>query len=138
MVIRSIRFKERAMEEMRGSDALAIGFIQAFCYTPWHLKVRFYNSRGGYFKGLDRKLAAKYSFLLSIPVIGGATLLEGVGLIKNGMGEIESIELILGTLASMVAGYFAIKLLLKVIDNERLSFFAYYCWIIGFLTIIFG
>ncbi|HKL76202.1 MAG TPA: undecaprenyl-diphosphate phosphatase, partial [Halanaerobiales bacterium] len=72
----------------------------------------------------------------SVPVIGGATLLKIKDLATTGMGNITSLELIVGTLSAAVAGYFSIKLLLKLINKEKLSIFAYYCWILG-LGIIF-
>ncbi|WP_027338753.1 undecaprenyl-diphosphatase UppP [Halonatronum saccharophilum] len=130
-----VRVKERVMQEMNWSDSLVVGFAQAFAIFPG-ISRSGSTIVGGLFKGLDRKLAAKYSFLLSIPVIGGATILESIDLMKEGMGDISFMELGIGTFISMVSGYFAIKLLLKVINKERLSLFAYYCWLLGFITIL--
>lgn len=129
-----IAIEERELEDMNLVDAVVVGCAQAFAIIPG-------VSRSGstivvgLFKGLDRKLAAKYSFLLSVPVIGGATLLQVKDLVTVGLNNITLMELMIGTLSATIAGYFSIKLLLKLINQEKLSMFAYYCWILG-LTVI--
>jgi len=125
----------RNLAEMKLSDAIVVGVAQALAIVPG-ISRSGSTIVAGLVKGLDRKLAAKYSFLLSVPVILGATLFEfkdimTVGLVNNSIGE-----LFFGTLASMIAGYFAIKLLVRLINQERLSFFAYYCWGLGLLIIL--
>src|SRR6056297_492100 len=130
-----IEIKQRDMEDMHLADSIVVGFAQAFAIIPG-ISRSGSTIVGGLFKGLNRQLAAKYSFLLSVPVIGGATLVKIKDLATTGMGNITSLELIVGTLSAAVAGYFSIKLLLKLINKEKLSIFAYYCWILG-LGIIF-
>lgn len=130
-----IEIKERNMEDMEISDSIVVGFAQAFAIIPG-ISRSGSTIVGGLFKGLNRQLAAKYSFLLSVPVIGGATLLKVKDLVTTGMGSITTLELLIGTLSAAIAGYFSIKLLLKLINKEKLSIFAYYCWILG-LAIIF-
>ncbi|MGM0508972.1 MAG: undecaprenyl-diphosphatase UppP [Fusobacteriota bacterium] len=132
-----IENKRRKMEEMNWTDAIVVGFAQAFAIFPG-ISRSGSTIVGGLFKGLDRKLAAKYSFLLSIPVILGATLIETLDLIKSGLGDLNYIYIGVGTFSSIISGYFAIKLLLKLIDKERLSIFAYYCWGLGFIIITFN
>jgi undecaprenyl-diphosphatase len=89
----------------------------------------------GLFAGLDRKTAAKFSFLLSIPAIVGAELLH---LIKSTDQAIMITKATLfGTLASFITGYFALVILLKIINNGKLHFFAPYCTIAGFSVIIY-
>lgn len=118
------------------SDSLAVGFAQAFAIIPG-ISRSGSTIVAGLLKGLDRKTAAKFSFLLSIPVILGATLLQIKNFTTVGLGEINLVEVLAGTLAAMISGYFAIGLLVKLIKQERLSLFAYYCWGLGLLIILF-
>ncbi|WP_408954898.1 undecaprenyl-diphosphate phosphatase [Natroniella sp. ANB-PHB2] len=130
-----VELKRRNLDEMKVSDSLIVGFAQAVAILPG-ISRSGATIVTGLFKGLDRKLAARYSFLLSIPVIAGASLIQAVDLVRMGMGEIGLLELTLGTVTSAVSGYFAIRLLLKLINQERLSIFAYYCWTLAILIIL--
>ncbi|GAB6137580.1 undecaprenyl-diphosphate phosphatase [Halanaerobaculum tunisiense] len=125
----------RRMEDMTAKDSLLVGFAQALAIIPG-ISRSGSTIVGGLFSGLERKLAAKYSFLLSIPVIAGATLLKVTDLVVQGVGTNSIFYLIVGTLTSTLVGYLAIKLLLKLINQERLSVFAYYCWGVGIITIL--
>ncbi|MGM0409912.1 MAG: undecaprenyl-diphosphatase UppP [Bacillota bacterium] len=131
-----IEIGEKDVEQMTIKDSLIVGFAQALAIIPG-ISRSGSTIVGGLFKGLNRKLAAKFSFLLSVPVIGGATLLKVKDLISVGMGNISIIELLLGTISAAIAGYFSIRLLLKLINQEKLSIFAYYCWILGVAIILF-
>ena len=116
----------RKMTEMNFLDSILVGCAQAFAILPGVSRSGS-TIVAGLGRGLDRKLAAKYSFLLSVPVIGGATLLQVLDLRKEGFGAFGVIELVSGTLAAAISGYFAIKLLVKLVNREQLSIFAYYC-----------
>jgi undecaprenyl-diphosphatase len=131
-----IENQSRAKEDMTIIDSLVIGCAQAFAILPGVSRSGS-TIVAGLFKGLNRKLAAKYSFLLSIPVIGGATLLQVADLLKEGFGEFGPLELASGTLAAAISGYFAIKLLVKLVNQEGLSVFAYYCWTLALVIILF-
>ncbi len=88
----------------------------------------------GYLAGLDKEFAAKFSFILAIPAILGAALVEmdgiGAGLMSNFW------PCILGFLAAVISGLFAIKILLKLIQERSLDVFAFYCWIVGAIVLI--
>ena len=80
--------------------------------------------------------AARFSFLLSVPVIAGAALLEGYELFKHG-NTLGTMPLLAGTAVSAIAGYFAIKLLLNIMEKGKFSWFSFYCLAIGILGILF-
>jgi undecaprenyl-diphosphatase len=82
-------------------------------------------------------LAARFSFLLSVPVIAGATLLKTVHLVRNGLDGIHLIPLIVGTLMAFLSGYVAIKVLLAIIQRGKLSSFSFYCLVVGVLGIVY-
>ncbi len=118
-------------------DALIIGVFQGFAITPA-------VSRSGstitasILRGLDRETAAKFSFLMSIPAIGGAFVLQ---LFKLFTGEFyinqsDMIPYIAGFFASMLSGYLAIRFMLVLIKKAKLKYFSYYVYTIGVLIII--
>src|SRR5690554_796923 len=87
---------------------------------------------------MDKRVAAEYSFLLSAPVILGATLLEVYDLIS------ANVELaghwtvyLLGVTVSALAGIFAINFFIKLLVNNKLRYFSIYCWIVGLVVIVF-
>ena len=85
--------------------------------------------------GLDRKFAVKYSFILSIPAILGAAVLE----IKDVVAEpIEMSQIgiyAIGAVFAAVVGYICIKTMLVVVRNKKFKYFAYYCFVIGVVAI---
>ncbi|HEX3013310.1 MAG TPA: undecaprenyl-diphosphate phosphatase, partial [Methanobacterium sp.] len=88
----------------------------------------------GLFLGIERELAARYSFLLSIPAILGAALVQAKDI--GSLMDISSVAAIAGFIAAIISGYLAVKFMLKLIKERDLLPFAYYCWIIGPLAII--
>jgi undecaprenyl-diphosphatase len=89
----------------------------------------------GLFLRLAPAMAARFSFLLSIPVIAGAALLESKTVLRQGM-EIGFGPFLVGMIAAAITGYFAIKLLLRIIERGRFSWFAFYCFAVGIAGII--
>jgi undecaprenyl-diphosphatase len=88
----------------------------------------------GMFLGLDRHMAAKFSFLLSIPAILGAQILSIKDMIETGM-IIDSVA-IFATIVSFIVGLFALKILLTVVHSGKFHLFAPYCWIVGILVLL--
>jgi undecaprenyl-diphosphatase len=78
--------------------------------------------------------AARFSFLLSIPVIIGATLLEAYKLIAFGT-TIGFIQITIGIVMSATAGYVAIKMLLRIMEKGKFSWFSLYCLVVGVIGI---
>lgn len=92
----------------------------------------------GLFNKIDRVTAAKYSFLLSIPIILGASMVYPF--VKIDMKELVSYnwtDIIIGTIVSGVVGYLCIKYFLKFLGKYSLKVFAYYCVIAGIFTSVF-
>lgn len=88
--------------------------------------------------GSDRTTAAKYSFLLSIPIILGASMVYP--LVKLDLAEVITYNwtaIIVGTIVSGIVGYLCIKYFLKFVSKFSLGIFGYYCLIMGVITAIF-
>lgn len=86
--------------------------------------------------GFDKKFAVKYSFIMSIPAILGAALLELKDL--NGMtfASAEIVYYCVGTLIAGVSGYIAIKTMLLVVRKKKFKIFAIYCLIVGIIACV--
>ena len=84
--------------------------------------------------GLDKEFAAKFSFILSIPAILGAFVvqLKDIGSAL----DVNFLPVFLGFIAAIIAGYFAIKWMLDLVQNRSLDIFSYYCWLMGLIVFI--
>ena len=90
----------------------------------------------GCFRGFERRFAVRYAFLLSIPAVLGANLLQALDVAETGV-NVDLIPMyLLGMAAAAVAGYFSIRLLRMVADKGRFGAFAYYCWAAGGVTLV--
>ena len=92
----------------------------------------------GLLNGQSRKTAAEYSFLLSIPIILGASMIYP--LIKLNFAEVVTYNwtaIIVGTIVSGIVGYLCIKYFLKFVGKFSLGIFGYYCLIMGIMTAVF-
>ena len=124
----------RKEADLKLGDALAVGIAQAFAITPG-------LSRSGLTistalrRRIDRPLAARLSFLLSIPAVGGAALLDIYGVYKT-KAQLPWAQIGFGTLASFITGLVAIRLIVGVIKSGKFRYFAVYCWVVGALTLI--
>ena len=110
------------------ADGLAIGLAQAAAIAPGISRSGATIS-AGLFLGLEGRAAARFSFLLSIPAILGATVLQLKG-ISAGF-HLSAGVFLAGLISSFVCGLLAIRFMMKVIQKKSLTVFAYYCWLAG-------
>lgn len=83
----------------------------------------------------DRVTAARYSFLLSIPIILGASMVYPlISIDTTEFSQFNWTAIIIGTLVSALVGYFCVKYFLKFVGKYSLAFFGYYCVILGIAT----
>ena len=114
--------------------ALIIGIAQGLAVAPGISRAG--STIGtGMLLGMDREQAAKFSFMLSIPAIIGATLIEGKGIAVD---SVEAGPMLLGIAVAAVVGYLSIGFLLDIIKKGNFSMFSYYCFGLGIITIILG
>ncbi|MBN2287767.1 MAG: undecaprenyl-diphosphate phosphatase, partial [Candidatus Glassbacteria bacterium] len=117
--------------------ALLIGVAQAAAIFPG-ISRSGATIAAGLLLGLKPGEAAEFSFLLALPAILGAGLLEFLGLPGGGTSAAaaEMAALLPGFAAALVSGYLAIVLLLKVLLAGRFDRFAYYCWSVGIAGLV--
>lgn len=130
------RKQERARKRIRVVDAVIIGCLQAVAIIPGVSRSGATLS-GALSRRIDRDVAARFSFLLSIPAILGALSLQVIDL-ASGKAEAgaAAAPLAAGTLTAAVVGFFAVKLMLKLVRERRLWGFAVYTGVLGALTLI--
>lgn len=115
--------------------AFGVGFIQLFAVVPG-ISRSGATITGGLFAGLDKKNAVKLSFLMSLPAIAGANILEFFDIAENPLPEGSIPALIAGVLAALASGLLAIKLLQYMANNRKMSVFSVYCMAVGVAAII--
>jgi len=114
------------------SDSMLIGFAQAIALVPGISRSGSTISIG-LLRDIDKKTIFEFSFLLSIPAIIGANLLEITRFgIKN---NISLIPFFIGTITAGIVGYLSLKFLFKIIQKEKFYLFSYYCWVVGIILI---
>lgn len=116
------------------SNAFFIGICQGFATLPG-------LSRSGttitacLLSKFNRGFAVKYSFIMSIPAVLGALVLELSGLSDVSVSSSEIGSYLAGILCAVVTGYVAIKTMLVVVRRKKFTFFAVYCLIVGLVSI---
>ncbi len=114
--------------------SILVGCAQGFALIPGISRSGATISTG-LLSGVNRKEIAKFSFLLFIPAIIGALLFTDFN-----AAQLSSnwLLILIGSLCSVIVGYFSLKLLLKIIYNRKFHYFAYYCFVVGFILLIYS
>jgi undecaprenyl-diphosphatase len=127
----------RGMESLSLKDSVVIGISQALAIFPGVSRSGA-TITAGLFLNLTRATAARYSFLLSAPIIAGAGAKSIFGLIRGGVPSSEWIFFGVGFLAALLSGYAGIKYLLRFLQRNSTDVFVYYRWLLAALVIVFA
>lgn len=129
-------FKKDGDKKVGFVGAFAIGLAQAFAVLPG-------ISRSGstiataLILGVERSKAARFSFLMVLIPILGASLLELLDYTKDpSIHAIDPVSLIVGFLGAFVCGYIACKWMIRIVKKGKLTYFAIYCLVVGLVAII--
>lgn len=122
-------------KNMLFTDALIVGLCQCVATLPG-LSRSGTTITAGIATGHDRSYAVKFSLLMSIPAVLGATLLELIDAVKTGIDVSLIPAYLFGMIAAMVSGVLSIGILKMIAKKTSFGGFSYYCWIVGVLTII--
>ncbi|MGI6161101.1 MAG: undecaprenyl-diphosphate phosphatase [Christensenellales bacterium] len=123
------------INEMRPLAALTMGIMQGIAIIPG-LSRSGSTIAGALFNKLDRSFAARFSFLMSIPVIIGSMILEGKDVLEAGALDIQWLPVIVGVLFAAVSGFIAIKFMLRLLNRSSLMGFAVYTAVLGVLILL--
>ena len=125
----------RTAKEMKPWDALLIGLIQGFAVLPG-ISRSGSTIAGGLFLGLDRELAARFSLLISMPAIIGATLLEVTKAFGQAHDSISTYLVGMGVAA--LVGYGSIGVILRLVRHNHFYLFSYYLWPLGMTILLWS
>jgi undecaprenyl-diphosphatase len=127
----TLRAGKKRMDDINVADALVIGSFQAAAIFP-AISRSGLTIVGALVRKFDRETAAHFSFLLSIPAIAGAIVLQMSHLVRGDVQTAVPLSLLIGgTIASAVAGYIAVRWMIGVMKRGSLRIFAIYVWILG-------
>lgn len=129
------RFVKNPVSDVDVKRGLLMGVAQAFAIIPGISRSGSTISVG-LFSGINRNSVADFSFLMVLPVLAGAMLLEVLEVMETGIEYADVLNLVAGFLASFIAGYFSLKYLIILLKREKFHYFSYYCWAVGILGLI--
>ena len=116
-------------------DAMLIGVAQCVAVIPG-ISRSGTTITAGIATGLRRDFAVKFSFLMSMPAVLGANILSLIDAFQEGVDWSNLPAYLIGMAVAMVTGVLAIRLIRRISESGRFGGFAYYCWVVGTLSII--
>ena len=128
------RYNKMNKDTASMADGIFIGLAQAIALIPGVSRSGI-TITAGMFRNLGRAGAAKFSFLLSTPIVAGAVLLEGRKLLR-GTESYHLDAIAVGFLAAFFSGLFAIKFLMSFLKKHPLNIFAYYRFVLGAVILV--
>ena len=126
-----------ALRQVNLVDALLVGLAQAVAVIPG-------VSRSGatmtaaLFRGVNRETAARFSFLLSTPIIGGAALKKSVEVLHHGIPPDMRLPFLVGILVAAVSGYLVIAWLIRYLEHRTFQIFVVYRVALGVVVLLLG
>lgn len=122
---------------MRYRSAILVGLFQGLAIAPG-ISRSGATLTGSLLGGLDRASSVRFAFLISIPSILGAVLLEAPAAFAEGLEPGFWGPVLVGMAVAAVSGFLAIKAMIRLVVGRRLSIFSYYTWGLGLLVLLLG
>ena len=132
---KKISIKDRNIEQIGLARSIFIGFFQAIAILPGISRSGM-TIAGGMFSGLAPLEAARFSFLMAIPVIGGAGLLEFVKVLKGNVSTNLIVPLAITMVITIVVALACLKLLFALVKRIKIDIFGYYTIALGIIGLI--
>lgn len=127
----------KRVEQMKFRNAVLVGLMQGIAIWPG-ISRSGSTLFGGLITGLNREFAVKYAFLISIPSILGSVIVEAPDAFSSGMSMGDLGPVIVGVIVSAISGFFAIKTMIRVVSNKKLTGFSIYTWALGALVLLYA
>ena len=122
--------EDKGIMEMKFRHAIFVGIMQGIAICPGVSRSGS-TLFGGLMAGLERKLAVKFAFLISIPSILGSVVLEAPDAFEQGTDMSMLLPIIVGMVIAAISGIIAIKTMIRVVSNKRLFGFTIYVWLVA-------
>ncbi len=129
-------FSGKIQTNLKPGNSILMGIAQAFAILPGISRAGSTISVGLFLK-VDGSTAARFSFLMAIPAILGATVLEISHIFQGNLTDQQFITLTVGMISAYISGYLAIETMLNIVRRGKLYWFAPYCLLVGVLGLIF-
>ncbi len=130
-------FRGRVEKRLNSKNAFFVGIVQAFSLLPGISRSGITIS-SALFRKINRQQAFVFSFLLAIPAIIGASVFELYRATVNLNLAAIGFEMVAGAVIAAVVGYLSLKFLWGILNKGKFYFFAYYCWIVGMVALIYA
>lgn len=135
-LVERMKPKGKSLREMTLLDAILVGLFQSVAIAPG-ISRSGSTIVGSLFTGLNRPLAVKFAFLISIPSIMGAVILEAPDAFSYGIDPAMLMPILVGVVVAAASGFLAIKTMIRLVSNKRLYLFSYYTWAVGILVLLY-
>ena len=122
--------KRRELDDISIGSAVLIGLCQCLALIPGVSRSGI-TITAGLWLGFNRESTARFSFLMSLPIVAGAALLKTLHLVKHGIPAGEGVAMLVGIAVSAVTGYISVAFLLRLVQTRTLAPFVWYRVIFG-------
>ncbi len=129
-VVDRVGQKRRLLDEVSPPRALIIGLFQCLALIPGVSRSGI-TITAGLLLGFTRESAARFSFLMSLPIVAGAALLKMLHVLKDGIPAGEGLPMLVGIIVSAVTGYISVAFLLRYVQKRSIAPFVWYRVIVG-------
>ncbi|MFH5831988.1 undecaprenyl-diphosphate phosphatase [Halalkalibaculum sp. DA3122] len=136
ILLYATKYRKQFTRQINAGNSFAIGIAQALAILPGISRSGSTISLGLYL-GVKREEVANFSFLMVIPVIAGAMMMQVKEMAEVGIRFDAALDLVIGFLAAFISGYFALKYLIVMLKTRGIHPFAWYCWTVGTLGLIY-
>jgi undecaprenyl-diphosphatase len=128
---------QKPLSQVTLVDAMIVGVLQAFAIIPGVSRSGI-TITGGLFRNFTREAAARFSFLLSTPIIAGAALLKARHVLKEGLPSGMATGFVVGMIVSAIVGYATIAWFIRYLQSKTLKVFIVYRILLGIATLLLG
>lgn len=127
--------KRLNLDEIKLGSAMFIGLMQCMALIPGVSRSGI-TITAGQMLGFTRESAARFSFLMSLPIVAGAALLKVAPLVRDGIPAGESLPMLVGMTSSAITGYISVAFLLRFVQKKSLAPFVWYRVVVGSCLIV--
>lgn len=136
----SDKVKDRKKEELNTTRAGIMGIVQAIAILPG-ISRSGSTIVTGVLLGMERTKAARFSFIMVLPLIAGVVAKKVLDYLDQPVvagAELSVTSMGVGFIAAFVSGLFAIRWMIKLVENSQLKWFAYYCFLVGGVALLYS
>lgn len=126
--------KQLALDQTTAVSGMVVGIFQCLALIPGVSRSGI-TITAGLLLGFSREAAARFSFLLSLPIVAGAAVLKTIHLVRAGIPTEDLLPMLVGITASCITGYISVAFLLRFVQKRSIAPFVWYRLIVGLVVI---